>query len=381
MRALILAGLALIAGCGPRPAPKPLSLRLLDMKALEPMPYVESPMFSVHYYVFQDQPGHPWGEGKVLAAYWRKDLGFESELGGLGAARTGVLALERTKKGQGPRFVLRLNGDGAVVSSAAYSGFFDEFRVLRSKDRDLFAARSYDSAAVADAGAGPLWSPGGDVDCIAPADLDGDGYDELLTHERSGALAAYDASGKRLWRRAGLPEPRETAVGRLEGIGPAVVLRGGRFGGPPLTVLDGRGRVVASTPAAHSEALFMAVASGRLVSIGHLYPEERDYLALGPAAGAPEWRVDLGWTAVSSLAAVDLDGDGRDEIALGTTNGWVAVYSDGGKLLAEKNFLGEVSHLVPAELGGRRSLLVAVKGIPPQIFAVGVVPDPGPWKQ
>lgn len=380
---LVLLTLLALSACAPRPSLRPTSAILLDMKALEPIPYVQSPMFGIHYYVFRDLDGPAWGEGKVLAASWRQELGFESLLQGLAAGGGGVLAVESPKE-RGANRVLRLDQRGVVVSSAAFSGAFDEFRALRAKGKSLFAVRDFWTVTVADAAQGALWSPPGQYDSIASADLDGDGQDELLARDRKGALSAYDAGGKRLWSRSGLPELSGLVSGRLEGRGPAsLVARGARFGESRLFVLDGRGRVELSTPVAWSEAALTAVASGRLAAVGHSYPEERDFLSLSPAGGAPLWRADLGWTAASALAAADLDGDGRDEIALGTKNGWVLVFSDEGRLLAEKNFQGEVSHLVAAELSGdgRRQLLVALKGIPPQIYAVGVVPDPGPWKQ
>lgn len=382
-RALGLAALLALSACAPRPALRPTSATLLDMKVLKPVPYVESPMFSVHYYVFRDLQGPAWGAGKVLAAYWRKELAFESLLHGLAAGRGGVLAVESPKE-RGANRLIRLDARGAVVSSAAFSGAFDQFCALRARREGLFVVRDFWTVTVADPTQGALWSPPGDYDNIASADLDGDGQDELLARDRKGALSAFDADGKRLWSRSGLPELSGLVSGRLEGRGPAsLIARGSQFGQSRLFVLDGRGRVELSTPVAWSEAALTAVASGRLAAVGHSYPEERDFLSLSPAGGAPLWRFDLGWTAASALAAADLDGDGRDEIALGTTSGWVLVFSDEGKLLAEKNFLGEVSQLVAAGLtgDGRRQLLVALKGIPPQIYAVGVVPDPGPWKQ
>lgn len=372
-----LLAVLLLCACAPPPALRPASATLLETATVEPLPYAASPMFSAQYYVFRDVDEPAWGAGKTLAAYWRKELGFESRLNGLGAGSGAVLAVESSKEGRA-NLVIALDAHGVVVSSSAFSGAFDEFRVLRAKTRSLFAVRDFWTVTVADPARGALWSPPGEYDGIAAADLDGDGQDELLARDRKGVLSAFSADGGRLWSRSGLPELHGLVSGRLEGRGtPSLVARSGPFGDGRLFVLNGRGRVELSAPVAWSEASLTAVASGRLAAVGHAYPEERDFLSLSAAGGAQVWRFDLGWTDAAALAAVDLDGDGRDEIALGTASGWVLVFSDEGKLLAEKNFQGEVSHLLAVD--GRR-LLVALKGIPPRIYAVGVIPAPGAWK-
>jgi len=383
-RALVLALFAALSACAPRLSLQPSAVRLVELKTLDLLPYAEPPMFSVHYYVFRDLHGPAWGRGKVLAASWRKLLGYESGLSWLATGRAGALLVE-TPKGAGPNLVHSVDAQGVTVASAAFSGAFDGFCVLRTGDRDLLIVRNFNAVTAFEASGGALWSLREKTNRIEAADLDGDGYDELLARKTNGDWAAYDAKGKRLWSRSGLPELRGLTAGRLDGRGKAalVAVEGGWKGEKLLLVLDSAGRVAVSTPVAWSEATLLAVASGRLAAVGHVYPEERDFLSLFTPGERPLWRVDLGWVAPSALTAADLDGDGRDEIALGTKNGWLLIFSDEGKLISEKNFVGEISHLVATGLSGngRRRLLVALKGIPPEVYSVGVLPDPGPWRK
>lgn len=383
MRRLVLV-LLLLPACAPRKTAPPRfpSLRPLALAELKKIDYVASPMFSVHYYVFRDMADRPsWGQGRVLAAHWRKELGYESRLDGLAAGRQGAVVVETVKE-SGAKVVLRLDDAGVTMSSAAFAGSFDQSCVLRAPKEDLLAVRSFRAVTIVDAHGKVRWSLKGDADQILAADLDGDGRDELVARDPAGGLAAYDAEGRRRWSRPAPGDSRLVAAGTAAGA-PALVVRSGGWGPKgEISVLDGKGKVSVSTAVAWSQVRLAAVASGRLAAVGHVYPEERDSLSLETVGQAADWRVDLGWAEATSLAAADLDADGRDEILLGTKNGWVLVFSDEGRLLAEKNFTGEVSLIVstPPSSAGRQQALVALKGIPPQIFAVGVVPDPGPWK-
>lgn len=383
-RGILMAALTLIGwACASRPHRLPFEANLV---ALPKLAYLPPLTYSPHYGLFRDLEAGPWGKGKVLAAYWRKDFGYESELKGLSFSSRGPLVLEMTK--ESGVVLHRIDAAGVTVSSVGLR--VEDIRSLRGGQERL-AIQSAGEAAILDLQGGPAVPLAADVARLTTGDLDGDGTDEVIVHSwRTKILSAYRAGGQRLWAKGGFDSVGTLAAGRLDTNRRGVLLTGGRGGGmtTSLTGLTGAGKVFLSTPVAWSEAVFSHLTDlgdgPRLVSVGHLYPNDRQILKvarLGNSGLEPVWEADLNWTSVSALTAADLNGDGRREILVGTSNGWILVFSFEGRLLAEKNVLGEITDMETGDLDGDgpQKVLVAVKGIPPMIYAVGVIPDPGPW--
>lgn len=384
-RCAVLASVALSAwACSGRPARLPYEAKFVELPKLE---YLAPLAYSPHYGLFRDLEKAPWGAGKVLAAYWRKDFGFESALRGPAFTSQGPLVLELPKEFYGG-VLHHFDAAGVTVSSLAIIA--EDFRPLRGASKRL-AVQSGGEAVILDLHGGPAVPLAADVARLATGDLDGDGADEVIVHSwRTKKLSAYRADGKKLWSRGGFDTVNTLSAGRLDAARRGVLVSGGRGGGmiTDLTGLTSAGKVFLSTPLAWNEAAFARMADlgdgPRLLSVGHLYPNDRQILKVsrvGAKGLELVWEADLGWTSVSALAAADLDGDGRGEVLVGTGNGWILVFSPDGRPLAEKNVVGEITALEAGDLDGDggRKVLVAVNGIPPMLYAVGVIPDPGPW--
>lgn len=370
--------------CSNRPHRLPFEAKLV---ALPKLSYLAPPAYSPHYGIFQELEAKPWGEGKVLAAYWRKDFGYESELKGLSFSPHGPLVLEMTK--ENGVVLHRIDAAGVTVSSIGLR--VEDIRALHGA-KDRVAALSGGEAVILGLQGEPAVTLAADIDRLAAGDLDGDGQDEVLVRSwKKNSLSAFRADGKRLWTKSGFNSVSAVAAGRLdtERYGVLVAGMGADFKSSALTGITASGKVFLSTPLAWSEAAFAHLADlgdgPRLATVGHVYPNDRQFLRvsrLGKRGLETVWQVDLGWTSVSAVASADLDGDGRLEILVGTKNGWILVFSAEGRALAEKNISGEITAMETGSWFGEegRKVLVSVKGIPPMIYAVGVIPDPGPWK-
>jgi len=374
------------AGCaGAHPPRRPaLGVKLVELPKLA---YLAPLSYSPHYGIFRDLEGRPWGAGRVLAAYWRKDFGYESELKGLAFSSRGPLVVEATQR-HFDGVLHRLDSSGVTVSSATLA--VEDIRAIRGGTGRL-AVLEAGEVSILDPQGGSAVAVASRADRLLTADIDGDGQDELIVHSwKEGSLSAYRSNGRKLWSRGGFGRVYAMVAGRLGASRTGVLISGGAedFKANALTGITGAGKVFLSTPLAWSEFDFACLADlgdgPRLVSVGYSYPNNRQILKvsrLGEKGLDPLWQFDLNWTSVSAVAAADLNGDGRQEILLGTKNGWILVFSAEGRPLAEKNVLGEITHMETGDLAGngRQEVLVAVKGIPPELYAVGVIPDPGPW--
>jgi len=379
LAALALTGLA----CSNRPHRFPAVPKLVSFPKLA---HLAPLAYSPHYGIFRDLEAKPWGEGKVLSAYWRKDFGYESELKSLTFSPHGPLVLEFTK--ESGVMLHRFDAAGVTVSSMGLR--VQDISALRGA-KDRIAALSAGEAVILGLMGEPAIPLAADIDRLAAGDLDGDGQDEVIVRSwRENSISAFSADGKRLWSKGGFHSVSAVAAGRLEEgrSGVLVAGMGADFKSSALTGITAAGKVFLSTPLAWSEAAFAHLADlgegPRLVTVGHVYPNDRQILKvsrLGKRGLEPAWQVDLGWTSVSALVSADLDSDGRREILVGTKNGWILAFSAGGRALAEKNILGEITAMDEGAWHGEggRKVLVAVKGIPPMIYSVGVIPDPGPW--
>lgn len=245
---------------------------------------------------------------------------------------------------------------------------------------------------------------------VLPVDLDGDKRREVVVASQGGRVAAFSPAGRPLWSWAMVEGPTgedanvrgldDVKLGRVRLV--ALGRRDGR-----VAVLDGTGQPVfeeklpdklrrlrALELAADDGVVFTGDDSGvvrRLdpptrpggpgsyalrvaLSLGEtvteLRPAEvdgnpltRELVAGGKsgtvmAVGAASGRGRAGGR-VSALAGIDVDGDGRDEIAVGTEAGGVSLLTSGGETLAHVPADGKVESLLALPSGtGSRLLLV-----------------------
>jgi len=211
-----------------------------------------------------------------------------------------------------------------------------------------------------------LWS-------LAVADLDGDGYQEVVAGSYDKHVYAFTSDGRMLWRYQAGAAIYAVDAGDLDGDGRAEVVAGAddnhvhvlRSDGEPLwryrtgsrviSVLvadldgDGVGEVLA---APWEGGLYLLDAEGELrwqfssdealsvVQCAALDDDGQLEIVAGSEGGdvyvlSPEGRVRWRYRTggyVRELRAYDLDSDGRKEIVIGSADGWVYVLSDEGLL-------------------------------------------------
>lgn len=251
---------------------------------------------------------------------------------------------------------------------------------------------------------------------LLPVDFEGDGRREVVTADASGSLTALSASGQRLWRSK--PAPGSAAQQEARGLDdvrlgagrkerwPAVGYRGGGFAvmradgslavdgsGSELRRLrtgdldgDGKSELLIGEDGGSFHALDAAGQTlwswGLGEAVGEIRVFEHDgdpagaevvlggkggaLMGLRPPRGvsgpATLWSEALG-SKITALAAIDCDGDGRDELFAGTESGLlVALRADGVALGRSELGGGELQAIrgVPATDGG--TLVLAAAG-------------------
>lgn len=384
--------ISFVAGCvtGTTHAPRRATA---TMPALaEKAAYVASPQFSVHYGLFRDVATSPWGEGKVLAAYWQRDFDFESSIAAVDHSKElDTLLVESARRGTTASILHVIDSAGVTVTTTANRSSVRALAVVGDGESTAILVHEFDRLHIL-RGQSPTSSVG-PVEAFITANLDGIGGKEFIIHSSSGSglLSAYSVDGRLLWTVPGIQYVSGFAAGRLPGTkGDCIVAFDGGFRSASFKVFNGRGNVVFSTTTTrhHRLATLGGLDDGSgLVTVSYSYPNTRDSLMIhkfGPAGLELIAQADLGWARAQFLLTADLQGDGRKEIVVGTENGWVLIFSSEGKFLSERSFseLGGISHIVAGDINGdgKEELLVAQKDIPPSLYAVGVVPDPGPWK-
>ena len=73
---------------------------------------------------------------------------------------------------------------------------------------------------------------------------------------------------------------------------------------------------------------------------------------------------DLGRITVTAYALGDFDGPGRRQPVVGTDNGWVLLLDQAGKIVSETRLRGKISYLGALDLSGdgKDELVVGVEG-------------------
>lgn len=358
----------------------------ISLKAayISPLPFY--PVFEV----FNDSRAGLWGDGKTLGARWRHSLPFESKLRGLavGADRRGLF-LEEADRGGGT-WVGVLSASGVVVSSVGVRPGARELTAARLGGEAAVAHYDYESLTVRKGVGASSVAVAGTFDSFVFADF-GDGG-AFVAHEREagGRLRALNRGGKTLWSYPDGSEgaPRAYAAGRLAGRKTdSVLVLGTRDRRNEAVLLDAQGRVEGRHSFEGWYRIFRLAdldgTGAKAVTVQSFGGGRRDRLKVWDVA-ASTWTLlaeaELGWAEVESIAFPDLDADGNREIVLGAKSGWVLVFSRAAELLSENKYVSNVAWLAAGDLYGDRAdeLLLGIDTIPPQIFAVGVGPDPGP---
>lgn len=242
---------------------------------------------------------------------------------------------------------------------------------------------------------------------LLPVDLDGDGRSEIVAADDQGTLRAYDRKGKTLWTYgpprgasgadAGVRGLDDVRVGKERRV--AVAHQSGHVAlldrtGAPVWQKDvgklrrmrsfdvdgdGSGEVLVGTEAGRYLALDPTGGTIAEFNLGEavteIRPIEEDGNAsrvevfLGGKRGACALlrgrevlaRGALG-IRVSSARGVDTDGDGRDEVFVGTENGTLHVLAPEGRRLASEVLGGKLESIASAVSPLRDRIVVAAGG-------------------
>jgi len=279
----------------------------------------------------------------------------------------------------------------------------------------------------------PLWSAPAvagltQATRVLGADLDGDGRCEVVLGDAQGRVAALSSAGRPLWSHAFPAAPQNAEVRGLDDIalGPgrgrlvAVARRSGE-----IAFLDARGKVVASLDVhnpvrrlrvfdldgnGRDEAVvgdeagfYQAVAAdGKQIPLGSLEDTITEIRTLEADGDAARREFVVGGKRggflllsartlqargsvpgrVSAAGGVDSDGDGRDELFVGTEEGGLFMFDGRGEPLAEKRSLGKVERIFGVTSALRDRLVVVGAGSALQGFRAKRVSAPAwyaPW--
>lgn len=256
---------------------------------------------------------------------------------------------------------------------------------------------------------------------LLPVDLDGDGRSEIVAADDKGSLRAYDRRGKTLWTY-GPPRGVSGADAEVRGLDDvrvgkerrvAVAHQSGHVAlldrtGAPVWQKDvgklrrmrsfdvdgdGSGEVLMGTEAGRYLAQGPTGSPVAEFSLGEAVTEIRPIEAdadpsrvevfLGGKRGAYALlrggevlaRGVLG-DRISSARGVDTDGDGRDEVFVGTENGMLHVLAPDGRRLASEALGGKLESIASAVSPLRDRIVVAAGGS--SVVAFRLVRTPGP---
>ncbi len=330
-------------------------------------------------------------------------------------------------------WVLDDEGEGLrkldVAATAGAAGDVDG----DGRDEILVAATLPARVIALDTALRPLWQAPLDAPArrMLPADFEGDGRREVVVADAAGRLTAISAGGQRLWQTD--PAPGGAAEQEARGLDdvrpgqgrkqrlPAVGHRGGTF-----ALLRGDGTVAAGGSVSELRRLRTADLDGDGAS-ELLIGDDGGSLRVMTADGAASWSWGLGeavgeirafehdgdpaaaevviggkggalkairpqrgialpetlWDAtldrkITALAAIDVDGDGRDELFAGTEAGLlVAFRADGVELGRSELGGGELQSIRGVAASDGRMLVLAAAGRTLAAHALHRQPAPG----
>ncbi len=191
----------------------------------------------------------------------------------------------------------------------------------------------------------------GKVEVVKCADLDADGQSEIVLGSGNWYAYCYDAAGKLVWKALNWAHPPTSIAFADMGDGKLATFIGTRYNSANAFGPDGKGLKSVSV-GYHGAA--MSVAAGDMDGNGK--PE----LIAGSRVGGVHceelgskrsWAKFMG-AEVSQVAVADLTGDGKLELVAGSKNFHLLVTDAAGEILWSRNVGDAVRDLVIADLDG-----------------------------
>jgi hypothetical protein len=211
-----------------------------------------------------------------------------------------------------------LNGDGKQDVAAI------DFRPF---DATLFALRGEGNGS---GNGSTLWTKTFDGFSVAVGDIDGDGLNEVISHQYPATIAAFENDGTPKWQYSTGGEVKDIEIGDIDGNGKKDVVACNNFNGPgAVYAIDGiTGLNIPNWPVVNVGEEYMDVAVGQLDGVGGM-----DVAAIGSgqpnslfaysSTGALLWSRNI---SGRTLEIGDVNGDGANEVVAGTDDGRVLVY-------------------------------------------------------
>ena len=244
-----------------------------------------------------------------------------------------------------------LDGDG--VPDILCGGDDEQIHILDRAGRERASHRMTERLVV---GQGGTVLPF--VNCLAVADLRGDGTKQIVAGCSNSQISAFDLGLERLWNRDGVYHGvRRIAVSDLDGDGRNEVLAADHYGSVHIIRADGTSKV-----SAYSEL------GDVCFDVGDLGGEGRPALVNGSSTGvltAYEYPVKALFSfnnhgyAVRQVICLDLDGDGRDEVLVASDTGFLYALDGKGECKWQR---GLGSAVLDVAVGKRAQGLFLVTG-------------------
>ncbi|MDP6504891.1 MAG: FG-GAP-like repeat-containing protein, partial [Planctomycetota bacterium] len=218
------------------------------------------------------------------------------------------------------------------------------------------------------------WAP--QPTCGAAYDFDGDGIKEVIVgNDYSSAVIYHGQTGKilRSIRMSGHAGPTALAAGDIDGDGKG-----------DLIVGDRAGRLTFCVPWNGKQKSIEVGASFTKILLGDPDADGKEevfacstngYVYALDATGKQLWIRNLG-DVPSAIAALDVNGDKRPELILGSEGGELWILDAQGNRLSSHHTRGPVKHMELAELNGKattREIVVACEGGYVESFEVKAV--------
>lgn len=196
----------------------------------------------------------------------------------------------------------------------------------------------------------PPYKGRGRVHVLFAADINADGYDEVIAGGDNWRYYALDRNGKELWHYESVHPSTAGAAADLDGDGKMETLCGTAYYWWHCAGPDGAKRWSYSVKGPHATVALSANLEGGKQRAA-VFGSEDGNLHVLDHRGRLLWTFNVG-DQVTGAQSLDLDGDGRDEIVAASMSFSMFAVSAAGKCLWRKNLGDPVLSLATADVDG-----------------------------